>query len=297
MLNKYRITDNTMPHLERLRLGAKLIPAGSHRNLNFHDHEFSELSIVLSSTDTRHLADGESCPVKRGDVILMHPGKIHAYENTDNFEIFNLLFEPEYLPLPLLDGGNMHLFSRIMDPKDPEKAAAAQPLTTLSEESLADFEKTACQLREELANDLPGKNLRSFALFLNLFTLIFRAGGGTVNAPQTDGGISEAVNYLNNNYPHKINMDKLARKTNMSRRGFFRHFKEETGFSPLQYLLQRRLSAVERLLRTTELSLDLIAERCGFCDSNHLSRHFLRHYKIPPSAFRKNFKKEKRSSR
>ena len=187
MLNKYRITDNTMPHLERLRLGAKLIPAGSHRNLNFHDHEFSELSIVLSSTDTRHLADGESCPVKRGDVILMHPGKIHAYENTDNFEIFNLLFEPEYLPLPLLDGGNMHLFSRIMDPKDPEKAAAAQPLTTLSEESLADFEKTACQLREELANDLPGKNLRSFALFLNLFTLIFRAGGGTVNAPQTDG--------------------------------------------------------------------------------------------------------------
>ena len=35
-----------MPHLERLRLGAKYIPCGEHRNQNFHDREFSELSIT-----------------------------------------------------------------------------------------------------------------------------------------------------------------------------------------------------------------------------------------------------------
>ena len=68
-----RITYNIggMPHLERLRLGAKFIPCGHHRNLNFHDHEFSELSIILHSTSTLHWVEGKSHPLQRGDVILM----------------------------------------------------------------------------------------------------------------------------------------------------------------------------------------------------------------------------------
>lgn len=291
MLEKYRITDHVMPHLERLRIGAKLIPAGNHRNMNFHDHEFSELSIVLFSENTRHWVNGKSCGVKRGDVIFMYPGKIHAYENTESFEIFNLLFEPENLPLPILDGGDMRLFAIIMNPESELDSSLEQPLVTLDEENLVEFEKNARLLQDELKSDLPGKNLRSFALFLDLLTLICRAGGGIKNKPQEKTSIHEVINYLNNKYQHKINMDHLARKTNMSRSGFFRYFKSETGYSPLQYLLQRRLSVAKHLLRTTDIPLALIAEKCGFCDSNYLSKLFHRHYQIPPAAFRmKHFK-------
>ena len=143
------------------------------------------------------------------------------------------------------------------------------------------------QLNTELQEELPGKNLRSFALFLNVLSLICRSGG-TVQKSDSVSTISGAVNYLNNNYLHNINIDALAKQFNVSRRVFFRKFKELTGYSPLQYLLQQRLSAAEHLLRSTDLPLSAIAERCGFCDSNYLSKLFRRYHRTSPGTFRKN---------
>ena len=80
----------------------------------------------------------------------------------------------------------------------------------------------------------------------------------------------------------------LPKQFNVSRRVFYRKFKELTGYSPLQYLLQQRLSAAEHLLCSTDLALAAIAERCGFCDSNYLSKLFIRHHHTSPGQFRKN---------
>ena len=276
-----------MPHLERLRLGAKFIPCGHHRNLNFHDHEFSELSIILHSTSTLHWVEGKSYPLQRGDVILMHPGKIHAYENTQELSLFNLLYEPENLPVPRLDGSGLYLFPMVMTPICTPEHSWEKPLTTLDEETLSEIETIVPQLNKELQEELPGKNLRAFSLFLNLLTLICRSGG-TVQKNDSASPISGAINYLNNNYQHSINIDILVKQFNVSRRVFFRKFKELTGYSPLQYLLQQRLSAAEHLLRRTDLPLSAIAERCGFCDSNYLSKLFARHHHTSPGTFRKN---------
>ena len=280
-----------MPHLERLRLGAKYIPCGEHRNLNFHDHEFSELSIILHSTSTLHWVDGKSHPLQRGDVILMHPGKIHAYENTQELSLFNLLYEPENLPVPRLDSSGLYLFPMIMTPICSPDHSPEKPLTTLDEETLKEIETIVPQLNKELQDELPGKNLRAFSLFLNVLTLVCRSGG-TVQKNDSASTISGAVNYLNNNYQHNIHIDIMAKQFNVSRRVFYRKFKELTGYSPLQYLLQQRLSAAEHLLRSTELSLAAIAERCGFCDSNYLSKLFLRHNHTSPVLFRKNNSKK-----
>lgn len=282
-MEKYRITDSVMPHLERLKLGAKLIQAGHHRNMNFHNHSFSELAIILHAVNTRHWAEGKSCQIKRGDVILIHPGKKHAYENTSDLSLFNLLFEPEFLPIPFLDGPGMRLFNQIISLRSIESPEL--PLITLDENQLMETEHLASELQKELADDLPGKNLRSFALFLNLLTLICRAGGGSPGKKIT-GSINDAVNYINCNFSKKIDLDQLAKKSNMSRRGFFRKFKETTGLAPRQYMMQKKLATAEELLRTTDFSLSDIAEQCGFYDSNHLNKLFSQCYNMPPGKFR-----------
>ena len=286
-MGKYKITDKVMPHLENLRLGAKFIPLGEHRNMNFHDHDFSELSIVLHSENTFHWVDGKSCQVTRGDVILMHPGKIHAYENIDNFAIFNLLYDSAHLPIPLLDGSNMLLFNYAINPKIWSEISPEKPLLRFNEEELVEIECIAEKLADELSNTLPGKNLRSFALFLNLLTFICRAGGG-LQTKDVPSDITNAINYLNNNFSQKIDMDILARQTNMSRSSFFRRFKALTGVTPLQYLMSKRLMQAEYLLRSTNFKLSDIAAQCGFYDSNHLTFVSKKYKSQSPRSYRKN---------
>ena len=285
-MGKYKITDKVMPHLEKLRLGAKFIPLGKHRNMNFHDHDFSELSIVIHSENTCHWVDGKCCQLKRGDVILMHPGKIHAYENIEQFSIFNLLYDSEHLPIPLLDGNNMLLFNYAINPNMWPDVSPEKPLLHFNEEELEEVERLAKQLAEELSTSMPGKNLRSFALFLDLLTFICRAGGG-VQTKDVPSDITNAINFLNNNFSQKIDMDNLARQTNMSRSSFFRQFKELTGVTPLQYLTRKRIMQAEYLLRSTNCKLSDIAARCGFYDSNHLSAIFKKYNSKSPSSYRK----------
>jgi AraC family L-rhamnose operon transcriptional activator RhaR/AraC family L-rhamnose operon regulatory protein RhaS len=288
-MRRYKITDKIMPHLEKLRLGAKFIPLGEHRNMNFHDHDFSELSIVLQAENTYHWVDGKSCPISRGDVILIHPGKSHGYENIEKFSIFNLLYDPANLPIPLLDGSNMLLFNYAINPKIWSDIPPEKPILHFTEEELVEVEHVAKQLSEELDSLFPGKYLRAFALFLNLLTFICRASGSLQNKDvSTD--ITSAINYLNNNFSQKIDMDVLARQTNMSRSSFFRRFKELTGFTPLQYLTRKRVMQVEYLLRTTNFKLSHIATLCGFYDSNHLSSVFNKYNSLSPRAYRKKNK-------
>ena len=50
----------------------------------------------------------------------------------------------------------------------------------------------------------------------------------------------------------------------MSVRTFTRRFRDETGVSPVRWLTDRRVELARRLLETTELPVDRVAQRAGF---------------------------------
>lgn len=274
--------------LERMHLGIKHIPQGKHSEKRFHDHLYSELALVLNSDGVIHWAEGRSCPVTRGDVILMHPGKVHAYENAHSLEVLNILYEADKLPLPPLDGGSMRCFNTILIPLSDTTRAPEKPLLHLAGSELDEAETISLQLQTEIEGNAIGKNLRSFGLFINLLALICRMGGSV--APQKDHSakLTATVQYLNLHFREKIDVDTLARNVNMSRRGFFRKFRELTGIPPLQYVMNKRLAAAEDLLHNSDMTIDEIAYQCGFYDSNHFNKHFKTAYGTSPGKFRRN---------
>lgn len=277
-----------MPHLQRVQLGVKRIRSGQHREMSFHSHRFSELTLIQHSSGTVHWAEGSSCQLKRGDVILMHPGMLHAYEHAEELELFNLLYEADKLPLPQLDGSSMRLFTAVTCAHDPGKTRhPEEPILHLSEPRLVHAESLAGALEHELTGNAPGKNLRSFAIFIDLLTFICQAGGGISNPKDHANPVSAALRFINNNYREPLNIDQLARNSNMSRRNFFRKFRDLTGDTPWQYIKKRRLAAAEELLKNTSLSLSEIASECGFYDSNHLNSLFRSSFKCTPGSLRK----------
>ena len=65
-------------------------------------------------------------------------------------------------------------------------------------------------------------------------------------------------------------------------------FKEGTGMTPMEYLMEYRIKNADIQLKTTEKSISDIAYECGFGDSAYFSRCYKKRRGITPSAARRN---------
>jgi transcriptional regulator GlxA family with amidase domain len=87
----------------------------------------------------------------------------------------------------------------------------------------------------------------------------------------------------------ELSVEVLARRAAMAPRTFARRFKEVTGTTPLQWLLAQRVLLAQRLLETTALPVEQIAQRCGFGAAATLRLHFGRIVGTSPQAYRRTF--------
>ncbi|HET9658023.1 MAG TPA: helix-turn-helix domain-containing protein [Kineosporiaceae bacterium] len=86
-----------------------------------------------------------------------------------------------------------------------------------------------------------------------------------------------------------LSVSVLAARVAMSERTFARRFREETGTTPHQWVLGRRVALAEDLLETTDLGVEEVARRCGFGSATMLRHHFGRLRRIAPTAYRRAF--------
>lgn len=85
----------------------------------------------------------------------------------------------------------------------------------------------------------------------------------------------------------KLSLADMAAGTGMTTGHFVRVFKESTGMTPHQYLLNCRVERARHLLVRTSLPIVQIASECGFADHVHLTRVFSKMVGQPPATFRK----------
>lgn len=88
--------------------------------------------------------------------------------------------------------------------------------------------------------------------------------------------------------PHSL--DSLAARLATSRRSLSRHFRQLTGGSVGDWLLSERLAQAQHWLEDSALSVEQIAERCGFGSPASFRLHFSRRFGIAPSAWRAQFR-------
>jgi AraC-like DNA-binding protein len=84
--------------------------------------------------------------------------------------------------------------------------------------------------------------------------------------------------------------DELARKIGVSRRHFFRAFKQSVGKTPYAYMADLRLKKALDLLRATDRSATEIALECGFASSSHFAYAFRRVHGAGPSEYRRRWR-------
>jgi transcriptional regulator GlxA family with amidase domain len=87
-----------------------------------------------------------------------------------------------------------------------------------------------------------------------------------------------------------VRITELARAAGMSVRTFTRRFRAETGESPTAWLIRQRVHHAQRLLETTDLPVDAVAERSGLGSAASLRAHLRTLAGVSPTAYRRTFR-------
>lgn len=104
-----------------------------------------------------------------------------------------------------------------------------------------------------------------------------------------DDAISNAQDWLHENFHRPFPLDAPARRVGMSLRNFVRRFKQATGDSPLIYLQKLRVAAAKRLLEIDHRTVQEISDAVGYQDVAFFRALFQRHTGVSPSAYRARF--------
>ena len=98
--------------------------------------------------------------------------------------------------------------------------------------------------------------------------------------------LRRVLEYIDAYLEADIALDHLAQAAGMNVFAFVRHFKQETGLPPHQYVLRRRIERARALLADTDLSLVEVALRCGFGDQSSFTTTFRRWTRLTPGGYR-----------
>ncbi len=111
--------------------------------------------------------------------------------------------------------------------------------------------------------------------------------------PEGPGGSLEATRaWALERLDQPLDVAAMSSHAAVSPRTFARRFREETGGTPLQWLLSRRVLEARRLLEETDLDIEGVATRCGFGTASSLREHFRRATETTPTAYRRSFRLE-----
>ncbi|GAB2638487.1 GlxA family transcriptional regulator [Kribbella swartbergensis] len=108
--------------------------------------------------------------------------------------------------------------------------------------------------------------------------------------PTADSGSLEpTMRWMRDRIGEPLTLADIARHAAVSARTLNRRFREQTGMTPLQWLLTQRVRHAQELLETTALSIEEIATHCGFGTAINLRQHFTRRLTLSPQTYRRTF--------
>jgi AraC family transcriptional regulator, transcriptional activator FtrA len=111
-----------------------------------------------------------------------------------------------------------------------------------------------------------------------------------VPAPGRDAELHTTLEWALTRLDEPLSVAALARHAGMSARTFARRFRQVTGTTPGEWLLEQRLGLARRLLETTDQTVEWVAHRCGFGSAATLRHHFTERIGTSPRAYRFTFR-------
>jgi AraC-like DNA-binding protein len=254
--------------------------------LEFHFHDFNKIIIFMSGKVT-YLIEGKAYKLKPWDILLVNSNEIHqplidaehTYERIVIWVNSLFLTKHNYLGCNLLTCFQM---------ASQEK----MNLLRLNPDGFSGIKKILLQLDDACKSQEFGSQLLKNSLFLQFIVYLNRIFlGHKADIQNPDIGYDETVGnllqYINSNLCEDLSTDKVASVCHLSKYYLMRKFKQQTGYTIHNYILQKRLIAATALIKEGK-SVTQVCLECGFGDYSNFIRSFKQVYGVSPKKHYKN---------
>lgn len=147
--------------------------------------------------------------------------------------------------------------------------------------------KFACEIER---TDKVKKDNEKLSILNTVLAILEHRTMETLSFSQTNiknDGIFKIVNYINEHYDERYNLNALCKKFYFTKSNLCRCFKKEMDCSVTDYVYFVRLNKAKNLLYNTDKSIEEIASACGFSSANYFSLMFKRKIGTSPMAYRR----------
>lgn len=245
----------------------------SAQSFGRHSHDRYAIGVISSGVEKLFYRGSYYMGVA-GSVVTITPGEIHdGLPGHDEGWMYRMLYiDPEWVNRMVFQerfsGDHIHLFQTAMS-QAPDFAR-----TFLHQHQI--IEKSPSSLERE-------------TILLDLVTQLFERSGAPIEpvSAAEQHAVQKIKKKLEDEFDKHLSLQELAQLVNLDPLYLIRVFKKSVGVSPHSYQIQKRISQVQKLLRTGS-SLTEASFACGFFDQSHMTRAFKKVVGITPGSFRKS---------
>ena len=268
-MEEYRDSVKSGYLLEKFRLFH--LKDNRPKEYEYHYHDFHKLIWFISGNVEYHV-EGKAYKLEPYDILLVGRGQIHKpfIGTEENYERYVFYISEEFLKEHSERESDLALCFQMALKEDSS-------VIRLSPSDSGLLFETVKLLDRSIREKAYAKEMYSRILFLKLIIELNRCCLQSREVfhktARYDKKIVEMIHYINDHLSNDLSIENLSARFYLSKYHMMRKFKEETGYSMHQYILEKRiLAARNRIL--SGMSASTACMECGFKDYSTFSRAY-----------------------
>ena len=264
----------------RLLYVSEIRPDASAHPRVMHAHADAVELILICSGSSEYLIHDKKVVIKAGDLLVYNAGVVHDEVSGPDMEVGSYC----------VGVGGLHMPGLRENALISDEKGYVFPTGRYFE----DMKELFVMMFRNLAAGEPHAELFCTSLLHALLVSVLTVTEGvgeTRENPADEPHIlgSRIKDYIDRHYMEPITLQSMGEALRISPYYLSHVFKQMSGYSPVQYLLRRRIGEAQTLLITTELSVARIAAMVGYDSQSYFNLQFTKNVGIPPSRYRHNY--------
>ncbi|GGE16398.1 AraC family transcriptional regulator [Marinithermofilum abyssi] len=259
------------------------------RDFEFHSHDAFEIYYFHGGSCTYLIAD-RIYTLSPGDLIIMHGMTLHRANPDPSAEYIRSIihFDPRYVENFLRQPGMIDLLVPFRRLKNYRFKLYGKKRRQTVEDVLREMAR--CNHSPDLL-----ASQRYLVWFLQLLIEINEEylilDEGSDRSTEKEGIVQQVISFIERHYSEDLNLDRIAGELHLSKFYLSRVFKEVTGVTIMNYLMNQRINQAKvSFLLNRELTVTEMSYRTGFKHPAHFSRVFKKQVGITPDQYRKRLR-------
>ena len=246
----------------------------NHAHL-IHSHDDTLEILYIYSGQGRYILDRQEYDVKEGDIVICNAKTLHGDSTCEDHKIESYCCAFTNTELLNLDKNH------------------TTPIITLANH------KENISIMFKLLHDIysqEGGNKKIVAeniaksIFYYIYDIFEHIDCNYKKETKKETLVKNIAQYIDENYMNNITLKEISEVFFISPSSLSHIFKDETGLSPMQYVINRRIGQAQSLLIDTNIKISEIEESLGFSSSCHFSALFKKHVGVSPKGYREIIK-------